>query len=91
MKIKKTVALIISLLGIGILGTSFYYKHKLNQAKEGVNSLLSPLASNPFGEYIGSDAKHKLRGYEIKIHLLMAFGAILTACGVSYYVYIKQK
>jgi len=91
MRKKFILPVIISLIGFSTLSVSFYYKHKLNQAKKGIDTLLSPLSANPFGDVLGSNAKSQLGSYEVKIHILMAIGAVITACGVSYLVYKMQK
>jgi hypothetical protein len=91
MRTKLIIATAITVLGLSVLTASFYYKHRLNEAKTGVETLLTPLHGNPFGSAIGSDAKNSLKAYATKIHLMMAGGALITACGFSYFVYIRQK
>lgn len=91
MKKITLISLVITLLGTTGLGSGFYYKHKLNEAKEGLENLFSHGKSNPFNDAVGFGAKNKLRSYEIKIHLLLGISAIMTAGGISLFVYFRQK
>ena len=91
MRYKQILALIIVVIGIGALGTGFYYKKRITETQKGVETLLSPMSGNPFSHSITEDLSAKLKGYEIKIHLLLGLGALMTAFGVSYYFYLKQK
>ena len=84
---KKILSIVISLLGIIMLCAGFYYKHKLNVAKTGTVFL----KNNPFGDVTSSYGDHKFRPYELKIHLILASGAIFTALGLGYYFHIRRK
>lgn len=91
MKKMTLISLVITLLGLAGLGAGFYYKHKLTQAEKGIDNLFSHDRSNPFSDAVGFGAKSKIRSYEIKIHLLLAISAIMTAGGASLFVYFRQK
>lgn len=91
MRSMKLISLIVAVVGIAGLGAGFYYKKKLNEAKKGIDTLFAPGGSNPFSDVVGFGAKSKLRSYEIKIHLLLAVSAIMTAGGAAYFVYLRQK
>ena len=87
---KKLLSVIISAVGIVAVILAFHYKGKLNSAQKGIDSAFSS-SDNPFSKMIEEGAHHKLKGYEVKIHILMAIGAIVTALGISSYVYYHQK
>jgi hypothetical protein len=91
MKKITLISLVVTLLGVTGLGAGFYYKHKLNEAQKGLENLFSHDKSNPFSDAVGFGAKSKLKSYELKIHLLLAISAIMTAGGASLFVYFRQK
>jgi uncharacterized membrane-anchored protein len=90
MRMKQVLALVVTVIGIGVLGAGFYYKKRINETKEGISTMMAPLSGNPFSSVITVDAKNKLKSYELKIHLFLGFGALLTAFGISYYIYSKK-
>jgi len=87
---KKLLSVIVSLIGIVAVVLAFHYKGKLSSAQKGIDSAFGS-SDNPFSKMIEEGAHHKLSGYEVKIHILMAVGAIITALGISSYVYFHQK
>lgn len=88
---KRIISMATTAIGVILLAVGFHYKNKLNQASKGLDTALSPLSDNPFASAVGSGAHHKIKGYQVKIHLVIVAGAILTAAGVSYFVYLRQK
>lgn len=91
MKKMTLMSLVAIALGMTGLGAGFYYKQKLNEAQRGVDNLFTHDKSNPFGEAVGFGVKSKLKSYELKIHLLLGISALITAGGVSLFVYFRQK
>ena len=87
---KKLISVIVSLIGIVAVVLAFHYKGKLTAAQRGVDSAFGS-SDNPFSRMVEEGAHHKLSGYEVKIHILMAIGAVVTALGISSYVYFQQK
>lgn len=88
---KRLIAIILTAAGLTGLGVGFHYNHKLNKAASTSGRLLSPFEDNTFGSLLGSSADKKIRSYRIKIHLLLAASAILTAYGASLLITKKES
>lgn len=91
MKAKKTVGIVLIVIGVIIFLLGLYAKGRVSEAKENVQKSTGMFSNNPVNKQIGGALEKKIGAYDAPILWTMIGGIVVVVIGAGVLVCCRRR
>jgi uncharacterized membrane protein YiaA len=84
-KVKKTIAVIVMVIGLVVLLIGLYARSRVSEARQNVSKTSGLFPSNPVNKGINNALENKISGYDAPVMWTMISGVVLLVIGAGAY------